>query len=99
MAEEALSLAEFLVWISGGGATMAASWLLERSNWYQQLASEMKRGIFFGVAALFGIGAYLVGAYVPVSTLEQIAPYFLILSSIFSYVFLGTAFHRVDRIE
>jgi len=96
---ENLDINQFLVWISGGGAVVASSWILERLPWYQGLASELKRWIFFGVAAVLGVGAYLVGAFVPVEVLQQLAPYFLVLASAFSYVFLGTAFHRVDKID
>lgn len=93
-----VGLPEFLVWVAGGGATVAASWILERMAWYTDLASEIKRWIFFGIAALIGVAAYVIGTYVPVATLEQLAPYFMVLSSAFSYVFLGSAFHKVDRI-
>lgn len=92
-----MEISTFLVWLGGGGCVIAASWLLERWEKYQELASNLKMWIFFGLASVLGIGAYAVGIYVPQETLQAIAPYFLILASIFSYVFLGTAFHRVDK--
>jgi hypothetical protein len=95
---ENMTITQFLVWVAGGGATIMASWVLERIAWYQGLASDLKRWIFFGVASVFGFAAYFIGAFVPVEVLNQIAPFFLILSSAFSYVFLGSAFHEVDRI-
>jgi len=95
--EQVITINTFLVWLAGGGCVIAASWILERWEKYKELASNTKMLIFFGVASALGIGSYLVGAYVPQETIAAIAPYFLIVTSVFSYVFLGTAFHRVDK--
>jgi len=92
-----ITINTFLVWLGGGGCVIAASWILERWEKYKELASNTKMLIFFGLASALGIGSYLVGAYVPQETIAAIAPYFLIVASVFSYVFLGTAFHRVDK--
>jgi hypothetical protein len=92
-----MALTDLLVWLSGGGCVIAASWLLERFPKYVALPDNIKELIFFLVAAFFGTGAYAASVYVPVAILSAIGPYFLILSAIFSYVFVGGAFHALDK--
>lgn len=93
-----MSINEFFIWLGGGGCIIAASWLLGRFDWYIKLAENIKQLVFFGVALLFGGGAYAVTQYVPESTLMAIAPYFLIASMVFSYVFLNKLYNRVSYI-
>ncbi len=94
-----MNISQFLVWLGGAGCVIAASWILERFPKYQELGAVAKQWIFFAVAAVLGIGAYVVATYVPVNVLEAIAPYFTIIAAVFSYQFLGTAFHKVDRLD
>jgi len=86
-----------LIWLMGGGCIIASSWLLERFAWYQTLASKTREIVFFCVSVLFGIGAFLVSSYVPADVIQAITPYFVIVASTFSYVFLGKGFHIVDK--
>jgi hypothetical protein len=97
--ENKMTIEQVLVWIAGGGCIVAASWLLERFPKYTALASNIKELIFFGVAIVLGGGAYAIGIYVPAEVLAQIAPYFAIVSMVFSYIFLGKGFHSVDKLE
>lgn len=92
-----MDITQLLVWLVGGGCIIAASWILERIPQYTALNSQLKMWIFFGVSATLGIVAYVIGAFVPVEVIQGMSPYFAIIASVFSYVFLGTAFHRVDK--
>jgi hypothetical protein len=93
-----LTLAEFLMWlISGGGAVLAASWVLERMAWFQKIeSSDAKEWIFFGCASVIGVGAYCLVTYAPVF-LAAAQPFFMILAGIFGSVFLGKKFHVEDK--
>jgi drug/metabolite transporter (DMT)-like permease len=91
-----MTITDFLTWLMGGGCLLAASWLLERFPAYTNLPSNIKEWIFFGVAVVLGGLSFVVSTYVPAGTIEAIAPYFGIVASVFSYIFLGKSFHRVD---
>lgn len=94
-----MSLMDFLVWISvSGGNTMIASWLLERSNWFQSKAADVKKYIFFGLSALLAVSSYLITRYVPVDFLTVLTPIFSILYVTWGSVFLGEVFHKFDKV-
>ena len=91
-------LTDFLVWLfAGGGSIAVISWVMERVNWFQSLTSEAREWLMFGLSALVGVLAYAVVNYVSAETLSLIAPYFTIVASVFGVVFLGKAFHKVDK--
>lgn len=93
-----MDLTSFLTWlVASGGSISVVSWLFERMSWFQALTSEAKDYTIFGAAAAVSCGAMAIVAYVPAETLAAIAPYFLAVSSIFATVFIGKAFHRVDK--
>jgi hypothetical protein len=83
----------------GGGFLLATSWILERFPKYTALASNIKEWIFFGVAVVLGSGSYAFSQYVPAAVILAIAPYFVIIASVFSYVFVGKLFHQVDKVN
>lgn len=92
-------LATFLKWLMGGpGSIMAVSWLLERMKWFQALPPDGKDWTIFTAATLVGGSAYAVVMFVPAAVLTAIAPFFLIVSSIFVLVFIAKAFHRADKL-
>lgn len=91
-----MGITDFLSWLMGGGFLMAASWLLERFPKYVALSAKAKEWIFFGVATVLGIGSYAFSQYVPADVITSLSPYFIIVASVFSYVFIGKAFHRID---
>ena len=91
-----MGITDFLSWLMGGGFLMAASWLLERFPKYVALEAKIKEWIFFGVATLLGVGSYAFSQYVPAGIIESMEPYFVIIASVFSYVFVGKIFHQVD---
>jgi hypothetical protein len=95
--EQVPTLNMFLQWlIGGGGSIMAVSWLLERMAWFQALTSDQRDYVIFGLAAGVGCGALAVVNYVPATVLDAIAPYFLVLASVFVTVFLAKTFHKAD---
>ena len=91
-----MGITDFLSWLMGGGFLLAASWILERFPKYTALDSNIKEWIFFCVAAVLGIGTYAFSQYVPANVIQSIAPYFVVVASVFSYVFVGKIFHNVD---
>lgn len=92
-----MSITEFLNWLlNSGGATIVASWVLERMPWFQKLDVEGKKWVFFGSSSGLSISAYLVLTKVSAETLALIAPYFAILFGTFTVVFLGQLFHKLD---
>ena len=94
-----MTITDFLVWLAGGGCVIAASWILGKFVWYNKLVDNIKQLIFFLVAVIFGGGAYAVTQYVSAATLAAIAPYFLIVVSVFSYVFLNKLYTRLTKID
>ncbi len=94
-----MSLNEFLVWLTAGGASVAASWLLEKFSWFQNLEASVKQLVFFGACLVLSLGAFAVQTYVPEAVLAQLAPWFLIVSSTFAAVFIGTGFHKLAKIQ
>jgi len=91
---------QFLLWlVSGGGALIAASWILGQIPGYVALVEKVKQWIFFALASVFAVGGFLGSQYIPASTLEAISPYFLIIAGIFSVVFLNKAYSRIVRLE
>jgi drug/metabolite transporter (DMT)-like permease len=95
--ENKMGISDFLSYLMGGGCLLAASWILERFPKYTALAASVKEWIFFGVAAVLGAGSYAVSVYVPSSVIVAVSPYFVILASVFGYVFLGNVFHSTDK--
>lgn len=93
-----MTLQEFLVWLSGVGAVALVSWLFERFKWFQNADPQKKQMIFFGVCAAVAVSAQCVNLYVPVEVLNQIAPYFATIASIFIYLFLGEQFHAATKL-
>lgn len=88
---------QFLVYLMGGGSIIAASWILERWKKYQAQSPENKQYIFFGIASLIGVIAYLTATYVPSEIIVSIVPIFKIVGLNFTYIFLGSVFHTTDK--
>jgi len=90
---------DFLRWLlTSAGSIAAVSWILERSKWFQSLISETKDYVIFGASALIGISAQLALTYLPADFITTVTPYFAIVASVFGTVFLGKAFHKVDKV-
>ena len=93
-----MDVMEFLKWLFGSaGSIMAASWVLERIPWFQAQVSDVKEWLFFALSAVFSISSYLVITYVPVATLNMIAPYFTIVSGLFFTIIISKMFHSIDK--
>lgn len=69
------TLQVFLLWvIGGGGAAVAAYWVLNKSKRFEDLPKEHKRYVSLAVMALFAVLAYLAAAglnYVEAPTTAQ----------------------------
>lgn len=94
-----MNISDFLVWLTGGGCLIAASWILSQFDWYLKLIDKARQWIFFGLAVVFGCGSYAVVAYVPPATLTSIAPYFLIVSFVFIAIFINKAYTRISNTQ
>lgn len=92
-----MTITDFLVWLAGGGSALALAFILEYIPSFATLTATLKKWVFFGGCALISIAAYAVQTYVPVETINAIAPYFGILASTFTYVFLGDGFHKLTK--
>jgi hypothetical protein len=98
LGRDTMDLTSFLTWlVVSGGSISVVSWLFERMNWFQALASDVKDYTIFGASVVVGCGALAVVTYVPAEVLAAIAPYFLVVSGTFATVFMGKAFHAVDK--
>lgn len=91
-----MTIYDLLIWLTGSGAVIAVSWLCERWSWFQAQGSEIKKWIMYGASAVIAIAALLIQQYVPVETLELVAPYVTVLISIFGMIFLNQAGHVLD---
>ena len=94
-----MNFSAFLTWlVASGGCIIAASWILGRFAKYAALADNIKQDIFFGVAAVLGVGAYAALTYVPANIINAISPYFLIVSGIFTIVFINNTYTKINSL-
>ena len=93
-----MSLGEFLVWIaSSGGAIVAVSFFSERSKKFQALTADQKQWFMFVASALLALGAFAIQQFVPAEVLVMLAPWFAIVATTFTSLFISKAFHKVDK--
>jgi hypothetical protein len=90
-------LNDFLTLAAGVGAIMLVSWLWEYFGWFATVTPEKKKLILFGMSAGVAVLAFVVKTYVPANILEQIAPYFVLIASIFTNLFSGEVFHKSTK--
>jgi len=95
-----MTLQEFLTFIvSSGGNAIIASWILERVPAFQALEAQVKQWVYFASVLGLAILGYVILTYVPQATLDSLAPIFALLYASFGSVFVGSAFHRVDKLD
>jgi FtsH-binding integral membrane protein len=90
-------LKDFLTFVAGVGVVAAVSWVWEYFGWGADMEPKKKQMLLFLVCAVVALGAYCVTVFVPQSVLEQVAPFFAVIASVFSYLFLGSGFHAVTK--
>jgi drug/metabolite transporter (DMT)-like permease len=88
---------DFLTMLSGVGVVGAVSYVLERMPWFQKLSGDIKEYVFFAICAVISVAAYATITYVPADVLSQITPWFTVVATLFTYLFLGKKFHEVDK--
>jgi len=95
-----MTLDNFLLWIvnSGGGAAVV-SYVLEKLTWYQNQKPENKQYIFFGFTILITILGYLGITYIPAEYIKMATPYFAMVYTSFTALFLGTKFHTETKVS
>jgi tetrahydromethanopterin S-methyltransferase subunit H len=95
-----LTLMGIFTWLATSvGAIAVASWVCERWNWFQALESSAKEYGFFGVVVVIACASKAILLYVPVDVLSMIAPWFELIAGIFVALFLGKAYHKIDKKE
>ena len=93
-----MNLQDFLVWLSTGGALIAASWLLGQIPGYDTLTEKVRQWIFFGLSLIFAGGAVAITTYVSADMLAKIAPWFLIVAFVFSSIFIQKAYTKLANV-
>jgi hypothetical protein len=88
---------QILVWLAGAGAAIASAWLLENTDWFQAVQSKWKPYVAFGVAVVIGLVAQAVNQFVPVTLLQAIAPYAMIVINAFVYFVIQQGAHKVNQ--
>jgi len=94
-----MTLNDFLTFAAGVGAVAIVSWLWEYFGWFANVEPKQKQLIFFGFCAVIALGTYAIKMFVPGEVLAMIEPFFVILASIFAYLFLGNSFHAVTKFK
>ena len=95
-----MTLSDFLFWLAGGGgAIIVCSFVFERLEFFQKLGSEQKRMVMFGACIAISLGAFAVQQFVAPNILAAIAPYFAILVSTFTSLFVSQKFHESDKVD
>ena len=95
---EQLTLNGFLLWAaSAAGSSIIGSFILEKLSWFQKLASESKRWVFFGVCSFLSVGAYSILTYAPAEFLSAVAPFFGLVATVFISVFAGEKYHEARK--
>lgn len=93
-----MSIQEFLVWLSGGvGATLVASYILERLAWFQSLSSEAKKLYKTVGSSLVALLAYLTYEYVPAEVWTSLTPYWQLVLGTIAVNYGVEVFHWFDR--
>lgn len=92
-----MSIQEFLVWLSGGlGATLVASYVLERVAWFQALSVGAKKLYKTIGSAVIAILAYLTYEYVPADVWVALTPYWQVVLSAIAVNYGVEVFHWFD---
>lgn len=94
-----MDLSSFLVWLSGGGALIAASWILGQFSWYINMIEKAKQWVFFGLSLVFAGGSFAVTSYVSADVLSKIAPWFLLVAFVFVSIFINKSYARLYELE
>jgi len=76
--------------------TFAASWLLEKSAWWNNIQSQWKQLIVLAIAILLGVG--LVGLKQNPGVMNAIRPYFDIAVAIVLAWFSMQFAHKTDKV-
>lgn len=92
-----MSIQEFLVWLSGGlGATIVASYIAERLDWFQSKTAEAKKLIKTIGASLVAVLAYVTYQYVPAEVWSVLTPYWQIVLGVVVVNYGVEVFHYFD---
>ena len=92
-----MTIPQFFTWLlNSGGSTIVVSWILDQIPSFNNLTSNAKLYIYYGLTVLVSVLAYLGLTYVPVNIISQIQAYFLIVYGLFVTVILGKGYHALN---
>lgn len=93
-----MSIQDFLVWLSGGlGATIVASYVMERLAWFQKRGVEAKKIIKTAGASGVAILAYVTYQYVPAEVWVILTPYWQLVLGAIAVNYGVEVFHWFDK--
>lgn len=95
------NLTEVLKWLAAGGGAVViaalASFLAERSQFFQSLDALVKQAVAIIGGGLIGVAAWAVVTYVPAETLAAIAPAYAAFALSAIGALAGQAAHAVRK--
>lgn len=88
---------QFLTWlISGGGAAVALSFVLERLAWFQAQPKQTKEYVVLGGTIVVGLAAYGYITLVPAEVRAAVDPWFVVLAGLVSPWVVSQLAHKAD---
>lgn len=88
-----MTLLDFLFWLTGIGSVVALSWVSEQLEWFQALAPDKKKLFQMVGSSVIGIAALAIRMYAPAEILQQLEPFFSVLVTVFTFVYLNQMAH------
>jgi uncharacterized membrane-anchored protein len=92
------TIVDFLVWLSGGiGATLVASYIAERWQWFQEQTPNVKTFLKTVVASVIAVAAFVTYTYVPAEVWIALAPYWQLILGVVATNYGVEIFHWFDK--
>jgi len=93
---QTMTLNDFLVWLTAGGAGIVLAFVLERIPAFQALTSAAKSWLTLALTVVIALAAWAALTYIPPELMAQVAPIFTVVAGVV-VAWLGTqAGHAVD---
>lgn len=92
-----MSQEQFLVWIiSGGGAAVVLSFVLERLSWFQAQSSTARQYIALAGTLALGLAAYAYLTLVPADIRAAVDPWFGVVAGLVAPWIASQLAHKAD---
>ncbi len=94
------NLFDFIQWmVYSGGAILIGSWILERIPAFVAAAPDAKKIISIIVDIVLALGFYAILVFVPVATMEVLAPWFAVAAGTAILYGGGQVVHKLTKPE